>query len=441
MQQHALTIHTDIRAVHVRDTVAGRRTRLYYARLTYRLMLTPFNLLLLTAIFGIVMLFVLLSLMRSGIPGVRHWLAAIVCSIVSLLLYAGRGKIAPVLTFELANALYGAAICLLYTGVCRFLLRPVPTKLLVGTLALLSALLAFFHYGYDMLNVRIALVSIFHGGLCLAIGLLLLRAPQTGPTHYSYRFTAFMAILFAFSHAVRGIVHGTGIEELSSAFQSAPVNLIFMSLGALVMPVFTMGVVMIVHDRMMEQAMAAANRDFLTGAWSRRAFFEFAERELVRVQRNGRALSLLLFDVDHFKRINDTHGHAVGDRVLIEIVQRAEKEIRGMDCIARIGGEEFAALLPEVDAASARVVAERLRTALGTHVVPNGASANASVAYTVSIGVATLAAPESIAELMRRADIALYEAKAGGRNTVVSAPPENTDKPVIEVRTLPLPGR
>ncbi|HWU97314.1 MAG TPA: GGDEF domain-containing protein [Oxalicibacterium sp.] len=404
-------------------------------------MLTPFNLLLLTAVFGVVMLFVLLSLMRSGITGVRHWLAAIVCSIVSLLLYAARGKIAPILTFELANALYGAAICLLYTGVCRFLSRPVPAKLLFGTLALLIALIAVFHYGYDLLHVRIALVSIFHGGLCLAIGLLLLRAPQTGPTHYSYRFTAFMAILFAFAHAVRGVVHGTGIEELSSAFQSAPVNLLFISLGALVMPVFTMGVVMIVHDRMMEQAMAAANRDFLTGAWSRRAFFEFADRELVRVQRNRRALSLLLFDVDHFKRINDTHGHAIGDRVLTEIVQRTEKELRGMDCIARVGGEEFAALLPEVDAASALVVAERLRAALGTHVVTEGPTVNAAIAYTVSIGVATLVPSESIAELMRRADIALYEAKAGGRNAVVCAVPDSADKPVIEVRTLPLPAR
>ncbi len=384
-------------------------------------MLTPFNLLLLTAVFGIVMLFVLLSLMRSGIVGVRHWLAAIACSVVSLLLYAGRGKIAPLLSVELANALYGAAICLLYSGFCRFLSRPVPTKFLTGTLALLIALIAVFHYGYDMLHVRIALVSVYHGGLCLAIGWLLLRAPQTGTTHYAYRFTAFMAILFALCHAVRGVVHGTGIEELSSAFQSAPVNLLFISLGTLVMPVFTMGAVMIVHNRMMEQAMAAANRDFLTGAWSRRAFFEFAERELVRVRRNGRSLSLLLFDIDHFKQINDAHGHAAGDRVLQEIVQRSEKEIRGMDCIARIGGEEFAVLLPEVDAPSAAIIAERLR---GTLAKPSDCTQSRIASCTVSIGVATRMASESVAELMRRADIALYEAKGLGRNTVVCATAE-----------------
>lgn len=381
-------------------------------------MLTAFNLLLLTAAFGVVMLFVLLSLMRSGIPGVRDWLLAIVSAIVALLLFASRGTIAPILSFELANTLYAAAICLLYTGFCRFFARPVPTKTLAGSLALLIALLALFHYGYDMLHVRIALVSLFHGVLCLAIGLLVLRASANDTARYSCRFTGCMAIFFAFSHGVRGIVHGSNIEQLSSAFQSSPVNLLFISMGTMVIPVFAMGIIMIVHNRMMEQAMAAANRDFLTGAWSRRAFFELAERELVRVRRTGRALSLLLFDVDHFKQINDTHGHAIGDRVLQEIVQRAEKEIRGMDCIARVGGEEFAVLLPETDAAAAMIIAERLRLTLAA--APEAAQIRL-VPCTVSIGMAVRTEQESVADLMRRADTALYQAKAGGRNRIVSA--------------------
>ncbi|HEY6773478.1 MAG TPA: GGDEF domain-containing protein [Oxalicibacterium sp.] len=381
-------------------------------------MLTAFNLLLLTALFGVIMLFVLLSLMRSGIPGLRDWLLAIVSAVVALLLFAGRGKIAPILTIELANTLYAAAICLLYTGFCRFLSRPIPVKTLTGSLVLLIALLALFHYGRDMLHVRIALVSLYHGALCLAIGLLVLRASSNETARYCCRFTGGMAILFAFCHGVRGTVHGLGIEQLSSAFQSSPLNMLFISLGTLVMPVFAMGIIMIVHNRMMEQAMAAANRDFLTGAWSRRAFFELADRELVRVRRTGRALSLLLFDVDHFKQINDTHGHAVGDRVLQEIVQRVEKEIRGMDCIARVGGEEFAVLLPETDAAAAMVIAERLRLTLAA--VPDTAQIRL-VPCTVSIGMAVRTEQESVADLMRRADAALYQAKAGGRNRIASA--------------------
>jgi diguanylate cyclase (GGDEF)-like protein len=204
---------------------------------------------------------------------------------------------------------------------------------------------------------------------------------------------------------------------------------VFLSIGTLVMPIFTMGAVMMVHDKMMSKAQDDANRDFLTGAWSRRAFFEFAERELLRVQRNGRPMSLMLFDVDHFKRINDTWGHAVGDRVLLEIVQRANREVRSMDYLARLGGEEFAVLLPEVGESGARVAADRLRAALET-VSPgesDAPSAQAGLAYTVSIGVATRQEPESIADLLHRADIALYEAKASGRNRVVAASAATAD--------------
>jgi diguanylate cyclase (GGDEF)-like protein len=222
----------------------------------------------------------------------------------------------------------------------------------------------------------------------------------------------------------------------------------FLSIGTLVMPIFTMGAVMMVHDKMMRKAQDDANRDFLTGAWSRRAFFEFAERELLRVQRNGRAVSLMLFDVDHFKRINDTWGHAVGDRVLLEIVQRAEREIRSMDYLARLGGEEFAVLLPEVGEMGARAVADRLRATLEIPTASDpGASpvqanltdsAPYSVPYTVSIGVATRQPSESIAELLHRADVALYEAKAGGRNQVVVA---SLATIVNEAAPLPVPAQ
>lgn len=381
-------------------------------------MLNPLNLLLISAVFSIVMLSVLFSLMRSGIPGIRAWLTANAMAAVALLLFAGRDAIPPFLSIEVANGLLAAAMCIVYAGFRRFLGCTVPSRLLAGGLTVMVVLIAVFHYLHDSIGLRILIVSIFHGALCLAIAKTVLHVPQKSISRYPYRFTAFIAVLFGLVHWLRGIVYGTGLDYTASLLQSSVWNLLFLSLGILVLPVFTMAAVMMVHDKMMEQAIAAANRDFLTGAWSRRAFFEFAERELVRAKRTGRALSLLLFDVDYFKRINDAHGHAVGDRVLQEIVQRTEKEIRGMDCVARVGGEEFAVLLPEIGAPSALVVAERLRTVLAqppddTHV--------RSVPCTVSIGVATRMEAESINELMRRADIALYAAKAGGRDMVVCA--------------------
>lgn len=381
-------------------------------------MLNPLNLLLISAVFSIVMLSVLFSLMRSGIPGIRTWLTANAMAAVALLLFAGRDAISPFLSIEVANGMLAAAMCTVYAGFRRFLGCTVPSRLLAGGLALMIALIAVFHYLHDSIGLRILIVSIFHGALCLAIAKTVLHVPQKSISRYPYRFTAFIAVLFGLVHWLRGIVYGTGLDYTASLLQSSGWNLLFLSLGILVLPVFTMAAVMMVHDKMMEQAIAAANRDFLTGAWSRRAFFEFAERELVRAKRTGRALSLLLFDVDYFKRINDAHGHAAGDRVLQDIVQRTEKEIRGMDCVARVGGEEFAVLLPEISAPSALVVAERLRTVLAQP--PDNAHVR-SVACTVSIGVATRMEGESINELMRRADIALYAAKAGGRDMVVCA--------------------
>jgi diguanylate cyclase (GGDEF)-like protein len=189
--------------------------------------------------------------------------------------------------------------------------------------------------------------------------------------------------------------------------------MIFFSIGALALPALTLGAVMMANAELIARAQHAADHDHLTGARSRRAFFELAAREQARAQRRGIPLSLLLFDVDHFKRINDTHGHATGDRVLVDIVQRTGAVVRGIDVVARLGGEEFAVLLPDTPADTALLVAGRLRHGLDR--------ALEGVGYTVSIGAATLHAGESIDAMLSRADAALYAAKTAGRNAVVDA--------------------
>jgi diguanylate cyclase (GGDEF)-like protein len=395
-------------------------------------MLSPFNLLLITGGFSVVMLFVLVSLMRSGIAGIREWIVANGMAAISLLLFAGRGQLPDLLSIEAANTLLAGAIAMIYTGFCRFFGRRVPARTLLCGLIAVLLFLMLFHYGWNSVAWRTVTVSVFHGAVCLAIAVMIFRDAQLVRSRYPYRFTAIVALLFCGGHWFRGFVYGAHIDVLTTNVQASIWNVVFLSIGTLVMPVFTMGAVMMVHDKMMGKAQDDANRDFLTGAWSRRAFFEFAERELLRVQRNGRAVSLMLFDVDHFKRINDSRGHAVGDRVLLEIVQRASREIRSMDYLARLGGEEFAVLLPEVGEAGACVAAERLRAALET----TSAADAGGVPYTVSIGVATRRPSESIAELLHRADIALYEAKAGGRNRVVASAAA-----LSEAAPQPLPAR
>lgn len=180
-------------------------------------------------------------------------------------------------------------------------------------------------------------------------------------------------------------------------------------------------------DKMTGEALSEANHrlqalahiDPLTGVSNRRDFEMRAQGELARAQRHQRALSLLTFDVDHFKRINDAHGHAVGDEVLRVLAGVAQQELREHDLLARFGGEEFVALLPDTALDEALVVAERLRRVLGSCSIPLD---DGVIRFTISAGVAQLADGSSeLATLLQAADKALYQAKQKGRNQVCLA--------------------
>ncbi len=155
-----------------------------------------------------------------------------------------------------------------------------------------------------------------------------------------------------------------------------------------------------------------AMTDPLTGIGNRRMFNRLLEKEWHRCQRHGSALSLVLFDVDHFKRINDRWGHPKGDAVLRSLAALIERQLRGCDTVCRWGGEEFAVLLPETDADGAWKLAERLRRAAEDAEL-------AGLRVTISLGAAQCAPGERIPEWIARADRALYAAKQAGRNRAV----------------------
>ncbi|MDG5495842.1 diguanylate cyclase [Niveispirillum sp. BGYR6] len=159
-----------------------------------------------------------------------------------------------------------------------------------------------------------------------------------------------------------------------------------------------------------------ASIDSLTGIMNRRCFMEHALRECERAGRYHRQLSLLLIDLDRFKLVNDNHGHAAGDTVIRQAVERAAGVLRTNDCIARYGGEELVVLLPETGLEMAQRVAERVRQAIGATPIPHE---NVAIPLTASIGVAEWCGEaESLDQLLDRADQALYAAKQGGRDRV-----------------------
>lgn len=159
--------------------------------------------------------------------------------------------------------------------------------------------------------------------------------------------------------------------------------------------------------------------DDLTGLYNRRHFMSLAHQEFGRSRRYGNPLTTLMLDVDHFKRINDTYGHPVGDQVLKALGRQILDGLRGIDIAGRLGGEEFAVMLPETSIGQAIMVAERLRSQIVS--APVTLADGQCVAYTLSIGIAVLTAEhEGLDHLLQQADLALYAAKERGRNRVVS---------------------
>lgn len=185
-----------------------------------------------------------------------------------------------------------------------------------------------------------------------------------------------------------------------------------------------LGFILLGKERAEREIRQLAMIDGLTGILNRRAFMDRAEQEMATALRNRQPLSLLMFDIDHFKRINDEYGHASGDTALVEISKLLAQRLRKQDTFGRYGGEEFCILLPATDEAGARVLAEELRQAVEEKRLSIG---EAEISLTISIGIGVCHAQcagcqSDFNKMLSDADRALYQGKAEGRNRVVLLP-------------------
>ncbi len=303
-------------------------------------------------------------------------------------------------------------------GIRQFFERPQHDYLNYLLAAAALALVTYFLYIRDDITARILIVSLAWLMGCIRCAIVLVvDAPKE--LRASARFTAIVFGTLGLVHLFRGMVVLINPAE-SEMFAPTPTQaFFFVALIGLTLSM-TFGLFLMMSKRFeleLADIIHQANTDDLTGMWNRRYLFDMSQQEFKRARRYDRELSVLAIDIDHFKKVNDTYGHIVGDALLKELASAVRSVLRESDIFARTGGEEFMVLLPESDATDSATVAERVQRAI-SRVTIN--SRGVPVGVTVSIGVASLSIEDQdIQSVFQRADAGLYEAKHNGRNCII----------------------
>jgi diguanylate cyclase (GGDEF)-like protein len=362
----------------------------------------------LSGILAGLMSLVLFALRRNypaSIRGLGQWAWALLLFFAAGLLAAKRDALPALITINVASAMLWAGCYVCYAGSRMFFDRPVRHRPWLAVMVLLMAAQIWFTQVEPDYRVRMVLTTGLIGCISALHGRLILRQP-------SLSLARGMAVL------VMAALTVLQAARLTTAFNSQaqadfygddPWHTIYLTGLSLSVLLFAISMVLMASDRLRAELEHLASRDSLTDALTRRHITTACHAELERCRRNGRQMALLIMDLDHFKAINDTHGHQTGDAVLVWFVNRVRSVLRPADQLGRFGGEEFVALLPEVSRQEACVVAERIRAIAQLDAPVAGCS--------VSIGIAVSHGPDdSVDLLLARADTALYLAKANGRN-------------------------
>ena len=357
------------------------------------------------------MALVLHALKRSYPPSVRGlgtWSKALLVIVVGGILAASSGNLPDFFTTALPNFLLCWGVFLLYAGTQRFHgLRP-RTWHWLGVVSAVVLATMWFTWIDPNYAARLRLVAALLG---VMFGVHAWLIVQQGMGSFSRWLTVGALTYIAVVQVVR-VVTTFFWPTGDTILNATPQHTLFIASFSVSVLLFSVGAVLMAGDRLRAELEHLATRDSLTNTLTRRYMDEACTTELARCHRTGHTMALLMMDLDHFKTINDTHGHQTGDRVLIEFAAKVHHLLRKNDLFGRFGGEEFVLLLPDTALDAALQVAERIRTAA----IP---SPN-EVGCTVSIGI-TLSQPthDTLDKLLARADAALYQAKNTGRNRVV----------------------
>ncbi len=328
------------------------------------------------------------------------------------------------LTLPLAELFLLLLPIFLLCAALDILRRPGIRRVLLGAVPLLLAVFWLLTHFIDNDLVPGAMTSSLNAACYLATALLFYKHAYPNNGVGNMIIGALVVVGTAFILRTTFLMYGVAIPSGLGAdahnqliYGTLLVNLMGIFMVSLCFPLFDFLRVQTSLESANGELMRLAERDPLTGLYNRRVLTARLESELQRHGFMASPVSLILFDIDHFKLVNDTHGHAVGDRVLQRVGATAQHLLRGGDMLARYGGEEFVVLLPGAPIGAAVRVAERIRSALEQSAGSRGATPVPRV--TCSFGVAvTTGSGESAEELLRAADENLYAAKHAGRNQV-----------------------
>lgn len=360
----------------------------------------------------------LLPFHGRGVDGVPAFMAANALAVLSLLAYASADIIPPAAYVMVSNAAWACSAALVYVGVRQFFgLRPHVLRTTV--LCSLSTVgFALLLYRNDSLVLRMLLYSVYTCVLMSATGAVIFRQRRQFQARgvVLYLLLAFFGLVGL--HALRVYVYGAGVDTAVSLLQPSAWGLFFIVCGSVTVPGLFLALLFMIQTSQAEKMQAALTFDSLTHAYSRRSIMDELERELLRAERTGGKLAVLVLDIDHFKSINDRYGHAAGDTALRHFAQVVQNAVRSSDRFGRLGGEEFVLLMYDCDPARALVQAQRVCDALrDTPLYLQGLE----VQMTTSGGLASYQPGDSADGILARADLALYQAKAQGRDRVEMA--------------------
>lgn len=349
---------------------------------------------------------------RPSIQGLRDWAVAPLLLFISTLMLGTQGVAPAWFSIVLANLILIGGLVFFFSGTCRFY-GLAPKKWPWLGMLLVAPMLYWWAEVNPVYGWRLVAVHTFTLLIQAHTLVVIWRHDRSS---LAARFTMSVLGIMAVLSATR-ILTSPLIPRDAHLFTSTGLQNLFVGTYGFLVLALTVGYVLLISERLREQLQHLLSHDALTGVLSRRALFEQAQYEVRRSQRTRRPLSLMVMDLDHFKEVNDLHGHLMGDRVLQNFASRAQHALRETDLIGRYGGEEFVVVLPEADSEMAMTVAQRILNSRSTD--PD------TVPVTVSIGVACCpaltadgSAPDVLERMVHQADQALYQAKAAGRNRV-----------------------